>query len=171
MNLSKFIRRSHMYLALFFMPWVAVYALSTLALNHRSLMISYYGALQPPFDVEQERSYQPDLPADASPKAVAEHILTDLGLEGSYNVRGGVEGGPITIVRHHPTANRRITYTPAEKKIVVERQQLRFANLLIALHIRAGYQREQLADDSWAFSIDLAIVGLIFWALSGLWMW
>ena len=34
MKASVVIRRSHMYVALFFTPWVAVYALSTLLFNH-----------------------------------------------------------------------------------------------------------------------------------------
>ena len=32
---SKFLRQSHMYLALFLTPWMLVYALSTMAMNHR----------------------------------------------------------------------------------------------------------------------------------------
>ena len=32
---SKFLRRSHMYLALFLTPWMLVYALSTMGMNHR----------------------------------------------------------------------------------------------------------------------------------------
>ena len=32
---SKIVRRTHMYLALFLTPWIAGYALSTIAMNHR----------------------------------------------------------------------------------------------------------------------------------------
>jgi hypothetical protein len=33
--ISKLLRRSHMYLALFLTPWMLVYALSTMGMNHR----------------------------------------------------------------------------------------------------------------------------------------
>ena len=32
---SKVIRRTHMYVALFLAPWVLMYALSTMVMNHR----------------------------------------------------------------------------------------------------------------------------------------
>ena len=32
--LSRIIRQTHMYLALFFMPWMLMYALSTMLMNH-----------------------------------------------------------------------------------------------------------------------------------------
>jgi hypothetical protein len=32
---SKFIRQTHMYLALLLAPWILLYALSTIAMNHR----------------------------------------------------------------------------------------------------------------------------------------
>jgi hypothetical protein len=38
------------------------------------------------------------------------------------------------------------------------------------MHRRRGYQHAAL-DDSWAFSVDLVIAAMIFWVLSGLWMW
>jgi hypothetical protein len=35
--ISKILRRTHMYLALFLTPWMLIYALSTMAMNHREL--------------------------------------------------------------------------------------------------------------------------------------
>ena len=40
---SKVVRRTHMYLALFLFPWMLMYALSTLAMNHRAIFAARYG--------------------------------------------------------------------------------------------------------------------------------
>ena len=40
MTISTIVRRTHMFLALFFFPWVLMYALSTLVMNHRAFFVS-----------------------------------------------------------------------------------------------------------------------------------
>jgi len=39
------------------------------------------------------------------------------------------------------------------------------------MHRRRGFQTPYALDDTWAFTVDVFIAGVIFWALSGLWMW
>src|SRR5437867_6651556 len=114
--ISKIIRRTHMYLALFLTPWVLMYALSTMAMNHRSLLRKFYGTGPAPYEMEREQSYTRSFPFDAAPASVAEQILKDLRLEGTYNVRGSTTAGRLTILRQDPILPRRITYTPAERK-------------------------------------------------------
>jgi hypothetical protein len=38
-------------------------------------------------------------------------------------------------------------------------------------HRRRGYAQSYLPDIVMAISVDAVIVALVFWALSGLWMW
>ncbi len=40
---SKLIRRIHLYLALFLTPWMLIYGLSGLVLNHGATVRSFYG--------------------------------------------------------------------------------------------------------------------------------
>jgi hypothetical protein len=56
---SLLLRRAHMYLALFLFPWMLMYALSTLAMNHRR-------AFAPPavFEKERELVYDGVLPGE-----------------------------------------------------------------------------------------------------------
>ena len=37
---SRFVRRTHMYLGLALFPWMLMYALSTLVMNHRAMFIA-----------------------------------------------------------------------------------------------------------------------------------
>ena len=38
-------------------------------------------------------------------------------------------------------------------------------------HRRRGYATGYGLDTAWAVTVDLAIVAMVFWVLSGLWMW
>ena len=170
MSFSIVVRRTHMYLALFLTPWILMYALAVFGINHRDLFMSK----TPPgarFEVETEQTYKAAFSADADPKLIAEQILADLELEGPHGVRHNKETGTYTINRGNPVTPRRITYTPADGKLVVERGHVEPVRFLANLHHRTGYRSEHLISDAWAFSVDLAIIGMIFWALSGLWLW
>src|SRR5437773_12218084 len=92
-DLSRIVRRTHMYLALFLTPWVLMYALSTMAMNHRGFFKKFYGTGPAPFEVERDQAYKRHFSSDATPAAIAEQILKDLGLEGAYTVRGPADGG------------------------------------------------------------------------------
>ena len=163
---SKIVRRTHMYLALFLTPWVLMYALSTMAMNHRDLFRA-----PPQFQTEREQSYAAAFPPDAKPRQVAEQILRDLRLEGAFGVQGPARDGRLTIVRQDPVTPRRILYTPGAGKLVIERMVFRTSAFLEHLHRRRGYQQPYALEDTWAFSVDLVIVAMVFWVLSGLWMW
>jgi hypothetical protein len=69
------------------------------------------------------------------------------------------------------TTPRRLTYTPSDKKLVIERLPFRANALLERFHRRRGYATGYALDTAWAVSVDLAIAAMVFWALSGLWMW
>src|SRR5437667_1117413 len=169
--LSRIIRRIHMYFALFLTPWVLMYALSTMAMNHRGFFKKLYGASSATYEVEREQTSPRKFSSDATPVSIAEQILKDLGLEGTFTVRGSPAGERLTILRQDPISPRRITYVSADGRLLVEREVFRTPAFLERMHRRRGYQHRYLIEDAWAFSVDVFIVAMIFWAASGLWMW
>jgi len=160
-----------MYLALFLTPWVLMYALSTMAMNHRESFKKIYGEGPSPFVKEQELPYGASFPKDAPPSLIAQQVLSDLNMQGAHRARMSPDGLKLIINRSGPLWPRRITYTPAEGKILIEKQAFRSNAFLESLHRRRGFQSDYLLDDAWAFAVDLVIVAMIFWAASGLWMW
>ena len=118
---AKLIRRTHMYLALFLTPWVLMYALSTMAMNHHHFVRGLYGSDKPPFKKEREVAYERNFPTDATPQTMARQILRDLDLDGRHRVRGKTDHGPLTILRLDPVNPQRILYLPTEKRVVVEK--------------------------------------------------
>lgn len=161
---SKLVRRTHMYLALFLAPWIMAYAISTIAMNHRMPRPSV-------FVTEHEQIYPNVFEPGTPPREIAGQILADLNLEGAFGVQGPAPDGRLTINRQGMLSPRRITFTPADRRLVVERQDLEASGFLNRFHRRRGYQQPYAADLAMAASVDAVIVALVFWALSGLWMW
>jgi len=168
--LSKVLRRTHMYLALFLFPWVLMYALSTLAMNHRGLFAEKYGSGPVPFEKERELVYDGFFPENPELRTIAQQILTSVGLDGAHGVSRRKDGA-IVINRNDLLTPRRLTYSPANQTLVIEKMQRRTNAFLERFHRRRGYATGYRLDTVWAISVDLVIIAMMFWVLSGLWMW
>ena len=170
-GVSHLVRRIHMYLGLFLAPWMLMYALSTLAMAHRPFVQSFYATEKPAFKVEREMDYSRSFATAMTTQAKADLILQDLGLEGRHSVPNVKDGAPIIINRQHALASRRIKFDPATSRITIEREEFRSLNFLERLHRRRGFQDPHVVEDTWAFSVDLTVLTLVFWGLSGIWLW
>ncbi len=168
--LSKIIRQTHMYLALFFMPWMLIYALSTMGMNHRQFVASFYKEKQPQFTEERKVVYEKTFPDDMTLEAIGKQILQDVNLDGTHNIRGE-KGKTLTITRLDPITLRRITYHPDEGTVLVERQEYQTRSFLGRLHRRRGYSHPYLLEDTWGLTVELVLLAMIFWVFSGIWMW
>jgi hypothetical protein len=153
-----------MYLALFLAPWMLGYALSTIVMNHRAPRPTV-------FVTERNEAYPNSFEPGTPPREMAEQILSDLDLAGAFGVQGPGPDGRLTINRQGMLAPRRITYAPSDRRVVVERLELESSGFLNRFHRRRGYQQPYAADLTMAASVDAVIVAMVFWALSGLWMW
>src|SRR5690242_6367305 len=87
---SWILRRTHMYAALFLFPWMLMYAVSTLVMNHRAWFAS--STTPPAFEKERELRYDGIVPADAPPRAVSEQLLESLGLNGAHTATRRKDG-------------------------------------------------------------------------------
>ncbi len=170
MNFSILIRRTHMYTALFFVPWVVVYSLSTLFFNHGIRQFSAASEGPPiTFEKESEQIYSETFPENTPPGDIAKQILEHLGLSGTHFANRR-PNGTIMINRREAMTPRRITFKPETGSLLVERQLMSIPTWLRTVHHRSGFQSEEVLEDTWALSVDLVIVAMIFWVFSGLWM-
>lgn len=167
---SHLVRRLHLYLALFLAPWMLMYALSTIAMNHRAYLAGIYGRGPAPWRPEREFTYQGTLAPGASPREVARQLLDSLDLGGAHQVNRRPDGA-LVIQRQDLLQPRRLTFTPATQHVLIERQESRPSALLERFHRRRGYDTGYLLDTLWAISVDLVIAAIIVWCLSGLWLW
>ena len=159
-----------MYFALFLTPWILMYAASTFVMNHRVWFQSLYGGPPPTLALEREQAYDAVFPEGAGAKQIAGQILASLGMEGAFNANQRRDGAVI-INRLDPVTPRRITYYPAAKRLTIEKLPWDSRAYLERMHRRRGYQYDAPLEDTWAVSVDLFIVAVIFWVASGVWMW
>lgn len=159
-----------MYLGLFFFPWMAMYALSTIVMNHRAYFVERHGSGPVPFVQESTQIYGGSFPEDADLRTISTAILESLGLDGAHSVSRRKDG-TIVINRNDLTTPRRLTYSPIDRTLVVERMASRPNAFLERFHRRRGYATGYRLDTAWAVTVDAAIAAMIVWVLSGLWMW
>ena len=169
--MSLLLRRTHLYLALFLAPWILMYTVSTFVMNHRSLFHGPPPNPPPKFEVERELLYPGEMPEGATPQQVALQLLATLDMDGAHAVARPSSPDRVVVNRQHPVAPRRITYTAADKKVVIEKMVFSGAGFFERMHRRRGFQHDYVLDDSWAATVDLTIVALLLLPLSGLWMW
>lgn len=158
-----------MYLALFFFPWMLMYALSTAVMNHRALFTDP-DAPPPAWEHERQVAYDPAFPENAELRTISRQILISLELDGAHGVTRRKDGA-IVITRNDLLTPRRITYQPADRTLVIEKAPPRTNALLERFHRRRGYATGYRLDTAWAVTVDVAIAAMVFWVLSGLWMW
>ena len=160
-----------MFLGLFLAPWMAMYALSTLVMTHRAFVASLYPTESPALVTERELDYSRTFPDGTLPKDMGRQILIDLGLDGTHRVSGGKNGKPLVIYRQHAWTQQVITLDPKTAKLRVQREEFRALTFLERMHRRRGYEQPYALEDTWAASVDLAVVAMAFWSLSGIWLW
>jgi hypothetical protein len=168
---SKVVRQTHMYFGLFMTPWMLMYALSSIVMNHRASFKDYYGGALVKWDKEKEQQYAGQFTPDSDPEFMGAQIMNSLGLDGNFNAQMSRDRKRLTLMRTDPVTPRRIVYTPEDGKLLVEKQEFRTQPFLEGLHRRRGFRSTFLLDDLWGITVDLAIVAMVLWVLSGLWMW
>jgi hypothetical protein len=169
-TVSRLVRRIHMFTALFLVPWMVMYALSTLVMTHREFVGSYYSSKNPALVTERELDYSRSFPTNSTREQIGDQVLQDLGLSGTHYVSGGKNGKPLVIHRQHALTPRHITFDAPNNKIILKREEFRATNFLERMHRRRGYNSYAL-ENTWGFAVDVAVVTMAFWSLSGIWLW
>jgi hypothetical protein len=118
-----------------------------------------------------ETTYQGSFEQGTEPSVMALELLRHLDLDGAHQENLRKADGKLVIFRLNPVSLRRITYGSDDGSLVVERRKFSIRAILMGLHLRSGYRHSYLIDDAWAVSVDLVVAALIFWVISGLWIW
>jgi hypothetical protein len=151
-----------MYLALFLTPWMLIYALSGLVLNHGELVRSFYGGKFSDFEKVEERPYTAAFSADATARLIGAQVLADLGLTGTFQVQGTPAQPKLVIMRNAAFTAHRITYFRTENRLLIEKQSFSTPVIFNRLHFRHGYEQPFVSAKIWGFVVDLAVIGMLF---------
>ena len=165
MTFGHFVRRAHLYAGLFLLPWVIMFGVSTIPINH-----------QAPEPVEWthlgEYTFDAPVPAAADNlRPLGREMMNAAGLQGGYWV---ARLSPKQVQAGHPDflSPIRMNYFPQEKRLIVEKRAFALRPFLSGMHTRGGYDTGGGAwDAAWAVFVDVVSVGLILWIASGIYMW
>ncbi len=167
--LSHLLRRTHMYAGLFLVPWVLVYAVSTVVMNHSPHFSAPPEA--PVFETVSVQTYDGSLAEGVTTQQIATQLLADLGMPGKHRVRRNRRTGVVTIDRDTPLGLRRVTYDPRAREVTVEEAPYTVRTFMAQIHRRRGFDSDSLKEDAYGFFVDAFVVTMLFWVLSGIWMW
>jgi len=162
-------RRVHLYLGMFLLPWVVMFGVSSLLLNHTAWF--QIGA-NDWTTLDERANYDVQGPVPGDLRAVAARIIADAG----YEPRAGFGA-------FKPNANRvninlpsfrhpiRITYFSDQHRLLVERRGFAWGPTLRNMHTHDGYYLHAPGQTAWAVMVDILCVAILFWVASGLYMW
>lgn len=166
--LNRVIRRIHLYLGLGLSPWILMYAVSTIVMNHRE-HLGGEGPAPSGWSVERELTYPGTFSEGLAPRVVAGEILEAVDLAGAFTASRRRDG-VLVIQRNDLLTPRRVTYTPADGRVVIERSEFRTNGMLERFHRRRGYDTGYALDTAWAVTVDLVVLAIVGWVVTGLWM-
>ena len=170
MTFNLLVRRTHIYLALFLLPWFFFYALGALPFTHRSVFEQFYKDGRPERAVRFDRQYHLPIAEDADLRQVGAQILKDLGMEGSFGVYRPNKQR-VNIYLFDFWSSTELTYFVEQNRLLAEDNRFRWDHFLTGVHARGGFDQDSILDDSWAVLVDLVCLGILIWIASGLYMW
>lgn len=162
-------RRTHLYLALFLLPWFLMYGLSSIPFAHNAWMNEIFGPTR--FTVRFDKPFYAEIPQDDEAlKALGDRIVRENGLEGSW---GTYRANPrqVNVYVHTFRSATEVTYFVDDKRLVARDRHFRWDHFLTGMHARGGFRHPLPLDSVWAVVVDLVCVAFLIWITTGLIMW
>jgi hypothetical protein len=171
-NMNLFFRRTHLYLGMIMLPWMVMYAVSTIYYNHG--ISGHHGARQAGAEWVQlwEKDYSTEIPStDPELRTVARRILDENGFTGAFGVLR--QGQRLTINVPRFLKPSRVIYDATQKKLRAEtRSETSTTEVMARLHTRTGYGRGGgFLNILWAVTVDVFCVTTFLWIGTGLYLW
>jgi len=165
MTFLHFIRRTHLYLGLFLLPWVIMFGVSSIPLNHVMSPdpVTWRQVAEHPFNATVP-------PAGANLRPLGREMMNAAGVNGGYFVNRAT---PTQVNVNHPdfVTPVRLIYHADQGKVIVEHRNFSSRQFITGMHFRGGYDMDGVGDSIWALFVDLTSVGLILWIATGIYMW
>jgi hypothetical protein len=174
-NWNLIFRRTHLYLGMLLVPWLLVYALSTVAYNHPETFRPY-GNDPKLWEPLWEKDYALDVPGGntmatfpAWLKVAGAKVIADQGMKPPFFANR--PGKQLIINVPNFRQPLRLIYDPDAKRLRAEQRRFSFVETLSRLHNRSGYGTGTALNDLWAVIVDLFCVTTLVWIATGLYLW
>lgn len=173
MTFDRVNRRTHLYFAMFLLPWFLMYGLSSVVFNHTQFFRSLYDDGVPQWTVRFDHKYEaPPSFQGADPQQVAAKILKDNGVRAWFRASWGTNG-TLNISQGSFLSWTRYTYWPEQQRLLAEDRRIRLDQILRAMHAREGFKMNPgFFNKLWGvIGVDLVVLAMLIWIASGLYMW
>lgn len=166
-------RRLHVYLGLYFLFFLWLFALTGLMLNHGQWRVSV--AANDRTEARYERSV--DLPVGLTDQERAEHVMAALGLVGELDMPDQ-RPGELTFNVSRPSDASRVRVSVTEQRAVVQHFVNNQIGRLRILHTFSGSRfnqpssrRDWIVTTVWVFAMDALAAALIVMVLGSYYLW
>ena len=168
MKFSHLVRRTHLYLALFCLPWFVMYGITSVAFTHPSW-----------FDTEgrpwvEDNSWPCTLDAPEGndiPRGFGAELIKIAGIDaGAF---GAYRSGPQSIDVYFPSfwETKRLSYDIEAQRLKLFVRESIPQHKLTGMHARAGYQHDGFWNFAWAVMVDVVAIGFLLWVITGIYIW
>lgn len=169
-SVNLLFRRTHLYLGMFLLPWVFIYAFSTLLLNHGPA----FRQMRPGPEAWSplwQKAFSRELPESQQQlRGWAGDLLEQEGISrAAYGVQRQADQVVINVPRFLRPV--RVTYHLADQTLTAEKRQGSWIEALLRLHFRHGYGQGDVKQWIWGFVVDLVCVSFLVWIFTGLYLW
>ncbi len=164
-------RRTHLYAGLFFVPWLILYAISSVPFSHARYFADRDKATgRPLWTVRAEIPFDAPVPEGNELRPLGARIVRETGLTGSF---GAYRQGrnQVNVYVYTVWRSAQVKYLVDQKKLVVEDRRFRWDQMLTGLHAKGGFEQEDVFNRSWSVLVDLVCLALLVWVGSGVYMW
>ena len=165
MTFLHVIRRTHLYMGLFLLPWMIMFGVSTIPINHT------FSPDPVTWTPVGERQFDAAVPAAGENlRPIGRQMMDAAGVNGGYFVN---RANPRQVNVNHPNflTPVRIIYYADQSRITVEHRNFSARQFITSMHTRGGYDLGGAWDSVWAFFVDVVCVGLLLWIATGIYMW
>lgn len=169
--LRRFQHALHLYGGLLVSPFVLVFAISAILLNHTWLPGGE------PSEPAVRRQENIEIPADLESLPLARHIMAQVGVSGEIEFfRHEPQQKRLVIPVMRPGQRTRITVNVESRTARIEQRQTGFWDALIYLHKSpgphlAGFRGNWVATRIWRWLSDTTACLLLLVSVSGVYLW
>jgi len=133
MTFLHFIRRTHLYMGLFLLPWMIMFGVSTIPINHT------FSPNPVTWTQVAEREFDATVPAAGENlRPIGREMMNAAGVQGGYFVN---RANPRQVNVNHPNflTPVRIIYYADRSRITVEHRNFSARQFITSMHTRGGY--------------------------------
>ena len=170
-NFSPFIRTLHLYFGLFISPFILIFSISVLAINHAGFL----NQVKPVKYLPEFRTKLDKIPYDTTNLLTAKAIIRKLGITGEIDFISKNED-QISFPVNKPGLKARVIVNKLTDSVLITRQLEGSVRAMNYLHTMPGPHNANIRGNSlflkiWRLMTDAIVYIIFFLLLSGVFLW